>query len=293
MRTVPNMYILNLAISDIIYITVFLAEACANRITGMWIDNESKCAIFAFFLRMSVGLSAYSVALYSFQRYRVTVRPFHVRVSSQPKWRHIVATICAVWLVAELFAVPSTLSKYLCQSNFPFTSITYYQHVVIFELLLSCVLPLFVIAFSYIMTACYNVGSSRAVSEGTQTPQMEKHRNLAKIVLGLTVVFVISYLPYHVFWTYFICSHEYPFLPSFKNVPNILFSKIEYGLYSSDYKTRYTYLISTCLLSINSCLNPVALFCTISQFRQHLKRYLTCFCNTTTPTADFELARRN
>ena len=96
MRTVPNMYILNLAISDMLYITVFLSEACAYRITGMWIDNEFKCVIFPFFRRMSVGLSAYSVALYSFQRYRETVSPFQVRVSSQPKWRGIVARFCGV-----------------------------------------------------------------------------------------------------------------------------------------------------------------------------------------------------
>jgi len=33
MRTVPNMYILNLAISDTIYLTVLFSEACANRIS--------------------------------------------------------------------------------------------------------------------------------------------------------------------------------------------------------------------------------------------------------------------
>jgi len=150
-----------------------------------------------------------------------------------------------------------------------------------------------VIAFSYITTARHLVESCRALSEGTQNPQIETRRNAAKIVLGLTVVFVISYVPYYVFWTYFISSHDYTFSTSFKNEYNILYSKIEYRLYSSDYKIGYTYLISTCLVSIHSCLNPVVLFCTISQFRQHLKRYLTCFCKTSSPSTDFELARRN
>jgi len=292
MRTVHNIHILNLAISDIIYLTVFLAESCENRINGIWIDNEIKCEFFPFCRRMSVGLSAYSVALYSFQRYRVTVSPFQVRVSSHPKWCVILATLAGVWIVAALFAVPSRLSKYLCQITFPFTSITYYQHVVMFELLVSCVLPLCVIAFSYIMTARHLVQSSRGISEGTQNPQLKTRRNAAKIVVGLTVVFVISYVPYHVLWTYFICSLDYPFSPIFIN-EHILYSKIEYSLHSLDYNTRYTYIISTCFLLINSCLNPVALFCTSSLFRQHLKRHLTCFCKTTTPTADFELARRN
>ena len=53
------------------------------------------------------------------------------------------------------------------------------------------------------------------------------------------------------------------------------------------------YLISTCFLLINSCLNPVAVFCTSSPFRQHLKRDLTCCCKTNSPPADLELTRIN
>jgi len=284
MRTVPNMYILNLAISDIIYLTVLFSEACVNgnRTTGVGDNYEFLCLFDPFHRRMTVGLSAYSVALYSFQRYRVIVRPFQVRVSSQRKWRGIVTTFCGVWILAALFAVPSALSRDLCVIFLNGVPITYYQHVVIFELLVSCVLPLCVIAFSYVMTARHLAENSRSISEGTQNPQLKTRRNAAKIVVGLTVVFVISYVPYHVLWTYLICSYE-----------PILSYNIEERVYSSDYKVWYTYLLSNFLLSINSCLNPVALFYTGSHFRQHLKRYITCFCKTSSPSTDFELARRN
>ena len=46
-------------------------------------------------------------------------------------------------------------------------------------------------------------------------------------------------------------------------------------------------------LPINSCLNPVALFCSSLAFRRHLKRYLTCCFKTKSPPTDFELTRRN
>jgi len=282
MRTVPNMYILNLAISDIIYLTVFFSKALVNKKKLYREFDEIKCIFLPFCRRMSVGLSAYSVALYSFQRYRVTVDPFYVRVSPQAACRVTVATVCGVWIVAALFAVPSALSKYLCEDNWDVDLITYHQHVVIFELLVSCVLPLCVIAFSYIMTACHLVESSRPISEGTQNPQLKARRNVAKVVLGLTFVFLISYVPNHVFWTYLICSQEY----------NIS-SNIHFTFHAWASKERLKYLISTCFLSLNPCLNPVALFCTSSQFRQHLKRYLTCFCKTSSPSTDFELARRN
>jgi hypothetical protein len=231
---------------------------------------------------MSVGMSAYSIALYSIQRYRVTINPIHVRLSSPPTRRGIVATFCGVWIVAALFAIPSTVSKYLCEEFDGIRLITYYQHVVIFELLVSCLVPLFVIAFTYIMTDRHLVENSRSISEGTQNPQLKTRRNTAKIVVGLTVVFVISIVPYHAFWTYFICSQEDIFSLSTKDI-------LDY----SNYKFQYTYLISNCFLLINPCLNPVALFCTSSPFRQHLKRYLTCFCKTNSPPTDLELARRN
>jgi hypothetical protein len=277
MRTLPNMYILNLAISDIIYLTVLFSEACVNRKSITWPNGDFPCTIIPFCRRLSVGLSAYSVAVLSIQRYRVTVNPFHVRVSSKPTWRGTVATIFGVWIVAALLAVPSTISNDLCVEWTYLESTTYYHRVVIFELLASCVLPLCVIAFTYIMTARHLVESSRSISEGTENPQLETRRNTAKIVVGLTVVFLISYVPYHVFWTYIIWTqHIETIFTGFNTQP-------EYAM---------QYLISTCFLLINSCLNPVALFCTSSPFRQHLVRYLTCCCKRNSPSTDLELTRR-
>jgi hypothetical protein len=211
-----------------------------------------------------------------------------------------VASICGVWIFAALFSVPSALSKYLCERRIVSENINYYHFVVIFELLVPCVLPLCVVAFSYVMTARRLVESSRRISEGTQNPQLKTRRSTAKTVVGLTVVFMISYVPYHAFWTYYIYS-EYERSED-KNTDSpaaFLFydtvaatREINKFLDKSNYKFQYMYVISTCFLLINSCLNPVALFCTSSPFRQYLKRYLTCFCKTNSPPTDFEFKRR-
>jgi NADH:ubiquinone oxidoreductase subunit 4 (subunit M) len=132
------------------------------------------------------------------------------------------------------------------------------------------------------MTARHLVENSRPISEGTQNPQLKTRRNAAKVVVGLTFVFVISYVPYHLIWTYMVCNEE--------EYERMIFSKV-FGIYY--YEGEDTYQISKCFLLINSCLNPVALFCTSSPFRQHLKRYLLCFCKTNFPPTDLELQRRN
>jgi hypothetical protein len=181
MRTVTNMYIINLAISDIICLAVLFSEAYATSISGKRLNGELMCTFLPFCRRFSVGLSAYSVAVYSLQRYRVTVNPFHVVVSSPPTWRVTVATVCGVWIVAALFAVPSDLSNYLCEGLQITGSINYYQLVIIFEILLSCVIPLCVVAFSYIITALHLLESSRSISEGTENPKLEARRNLQRL----------------------------------------------------------------------------------------------------------------
>jgi hypothetical protein len=210
------------------------------------------------------------------------VQPLQVHVFSPPTWRDAVATICGVWIVAAVFAVPSALSKYQCPGFVSLGRIRFYRRVLIFELLVSCVFPLCVIAFTYIMTSRHLAQSSRSISEGAQN-HLKTRKNAAKIVVGLTVVFLISYVPYHFFWTYIICTEDLP----------DIYDRITDILLDSNYKLRYMYLTSICFLLINSCLNPVALFCTSSPFRQHLKRYLTYFCKSNSRNTGLELARSN
>jgi hypothetical protein len=211
------------------------------------------------------------------------VNPLRVLVYSPASWRVTVATICGVWIVAALFAVPSAISQYLCADTLYTAGIIYYQHVVSFELLVSCVLPFCVIAFTYIMTARHLVKSSHPISEGTQNPQLKTRRTAAKIVVGLTVVFLISFVPYHAAWVYVIYTEK----TSYRS------GNIYDGSIPTNYKLQYVNLISTCFFLIYYCLNPVALFCTSSALRQHLKRYVTCFFKTNYPPADEDLTRRN
>jgi hypothetical protein len=144
------------------------------------------------------------------------------------------------------------------------------------------------------MTARHLVESARPISEGTQNPQLKTRRNTAKIVVGLTVVFLISYLPYHAIWIYIICTAEKLYYSEKYGVPFFRSSDFpDVNLLLSFDELRYMYIVSTWFLLISSCLNPVALFCTSSPFRQHLKRYLTCFCKTNSAPPDFKLTRRH
>jgi hypothetical protein len=276
------MYILNLAISDTIYLTVLFLDVLSDTTSITWLSGEIGCAFFAFCYRMSVSLTAYSVAVFSIQRYRVTVNPLRVRVSTQPTWRGIGAIICGVWIVAALLTIPAARTQYFCSIYSLVWLTNYNQQFVLFNLLVSCVIPLCVIAFSYIMTARHLVESSCSVTEETQIPRLNTRTNTAKVVLGLTVVFLISYVPYHIAETYIFYSINF-------HKP---LAKVADEL-DSLFKLLDIILMLKHLLLINSCLNPVALLCTSLAFRRQFKRYLPCCCKTKSPPTVFELPRRN
>jgi len=280
MRTVPNMYILNLVVSDIIHLTALLFATLLNYI--MLSKDDIWCLSLTFCFRMPVILTAYSVALLSFQRYRVTVYSLQVCVSSQPTWRATGATICGLWIVAALFTIPSARTNQICGITVSLWLTNYFPLFAIFRLLVSCVLPLCVIAFCYIMTSRHLLKNCSALAEETQNSRLNKRKNTAKVVLGLTLVFLFTSMPFHI---YEMCLH----------LSINLEDTIGEILEKTNGTFNYLYIMSILqlFLSINSCLNPVALFCTSLAFRRHFKRYLTWCCKTKSPINDFELRRRN
>ena len=105
MRTVPNMYFLKLAISDIFYLTVLFSEHCKNANQDMTIIGDSLCAFYTFCYQMSIGLTANSIAVLNIKRYSLTVNPLKVRTSSQKNGVQMVLGFaeCEFWLHYSLF----------------------------------------------------------------------------------------------------------------------------------------------------------------------------------------------
>jgi magnesium-transporting ATPase (P-type) len=184
--------------------------------------------------------------------------------------------------VAALLAVPEVRSVHSCGANITFIFSYHYHYVIIFDLLLTCVIPLCLIAFSYIMSYRHLVKNSGALSEGTKNPQLNTRKITAKDLLGLIIVFLISYLPYHIFENFYYFSFT----------SDISGATIK-GKIDWDSNILYIDTITYNLLLIISRLNPVAMFHNSLAFRSHFKRYLTCCCKTNSHPTDFELTRRN
>jgi hypothetical protein len=139
-----------------------------------------------------------------------------------------------------------------------------------------------VIAFSYITTARHLLESSCSLSEETQNSKLNTRKNTAKVLLRLTFVFLISYVPSHFLETYFYSSI------------NLDTSLVKMG---EEFFRIFIFAdimsILKHFLSINPCLNPVALCCTSLAFRRQFKRNLTRCCKAKSTPTDLELEGRH
>jgi len=268
MRNIPNMYILNLAISDLILLTqTFLFATLIFLIHNRNKSHYILLDFFKFCSEMAFSLTAYSVAVLSFQRYSVTANPLQARVSSQTSRRATVATICVMWILAALLTVPPFIIRNTYKSNTSSEFVTYFRFASLFELLFSCVLPLCVITFSYCLTYRHLMKNSFSLIRMAQIHQIKRRRNAAKVVLGLAIVFAISYMP-----SYFLST----FFSFYDKTIERDYVQYFYFLHVKD--------ICTFFLCLNSCLNPVAVFYTSLAFRMRLKRYLTRCCTNKFPS---------
>jgi hypothetical protein len=174
-----------------IYLTVIFSKAW--QYSNSWLHDEFMCSFITFCYQKSVCLTAYSVAVHSIQRYRVNnespPHPFLFSTKMAWYWGYNLRSVdCGCIILYPVWSLKNMCYEYHILGN-----ITYYQRVVIFYLLVSCVLHLCVIAFSCIMRKIlFFIGADT---------QLNTRKNTAKVVLGLTV-YRLSYVPHHIWKTY-------------------------------------------------------------------------------------------
>jgi hypothetical protein len=169
----------------------------------------------------------------------------------------------------------------MCVNSILLWRTNYYRFVIAFQILVSFVLPFFAICFSFTYGQ-YFAKNSSSLSEETKTYLLHKSKNPAKrfAVLSISLTIIAGF--YHMAELYFYSSI------------NLDFFSFKIGVvFVSDYNVRDIIFILQILLSIKSCLNPVAFCFTSLAFRRHFKRYLTCRCKTNSTPNDVELALIN
>ena len=112
MQTVPNIYIVNLAIGDLFLVVICVPFTATIYTFEEWPYGEAICKLNEFLQTVSVAVSVFTLVVLSHQRYKIIVRAVHYNSYDATKLR----IIAAIWISAILLAVPDCVSSYVDDS---------------------------------------------------------------------------------------------------------------------------------------------------------------------------------
>ena len=207
LRTSTNLYLISLAVSDIIHAAIVMPLTAGVLIAGELPYGETVCDLFALFTQFSVYVSPTTMGLTAFNRYVRIVKPQHYsRIFTDARSKIYVA---AVWLTIVGYISIPKMAGFTEKSFFAghavciFVQTTvamktiHYIIVVCFFLLL----PLVVASVSYYKVfkeiKHHNLNmASTAQAEGNENRLTVKEIKITKSLAIVMFTFVLCWVPF-------------------------------------------------------------------------------------------------
>ncbi|MBN3312244.1 NPFF1 protein, partial [Atractosteus spatula] len=116
MRTVTNIFILNLAISDLL-VGIFCVPTTLvdNLITG-WPFNNTVCKMSGLVQGASVSASVFTLVAIAVERFRCIVYPFRQKLTL----KKAIVTIAVIWVLAVIIMCPSAVTLTVSRDEYHF-----------------------------------------------------------------------------------------------------------------------------------------------------------------------------
>ncbi|CAH1998617.1 unnamed protein product [Acanthoscelides obtectus] len=129
MQTVTNLFITNLALSDILLCILAVPFTPLYTFLGEWVFGRIICHLVSYAQGISVYISTLTLTSIAIDRYFVIIYPFHPRM----KLSTCICIIVVIWIFSMLVTLPygvymkhtnignshSTVKKYFCDENWP------------------------------------------------------------------------------------------------------------------------------------------------------------------------------
>ncbi|XP_014250294.1 neuropeptide CCHamide-2 receptor-like [Cimex lectularius] len=285
MRNVPNTYILSLALGDLLVIVTCVPFTSTLYTIESWPYGDFVCKLSEVTKDVSIGVSVFTLTALSAERYCAIVNPIRRHISTKPL---TIFTAVAIWILSVLLALPAAIFSNVRTADLTDNKTIYYctpfpekygtpyiQGVVMFKSFAYYAGPLFIIGGFYVLMARHLVLSTRNMPGELQgqSNQVRARKKVAKMVLAFVIIFIVCFLPYHIFMLWF------HFSPS---------GEQDYNRFWHTFR-----IVGFCLSYINSCINPIALYCVSKAFRKHFNRYLLCWCKHNERSDDMSMVHRN
>ncbi|XP_069468573.1 P2Y purinoceptor 4 [Ambystoma mexicanum] len=253
-------YMFNLAISDMLYVLSLptLVYYYADR--NNWPFGEALCKIVRFLFYTNLYSSILFLTCISVHRYFGICHP--IRSLKVVKVKHARFICLSVWLVVTVCLIPNLIfvtvssrgNDTLCHDTTKPEDFDHYVHYSSVVMTLLFGIPFLVIVVCYCLMA--KELRKPHVTGHTQDLPAYKKRSI-KMIIIVTIVFVVCFLPFHITRTLYYTSR---LLDANCRALNVI---------------NFIYKITRPLASANSCIDPILYFLSGDNYRTKLVRAVT------------------
>ncbi|XP_051874199.1 type-1 angiotensin II receptor-like [Pristis pectinata] len=262
LTTVANVFLLNLALADLIFVITLPFWAAYTAMKYRWTFGNFLCKTSATVVLLNMNASVFLITCLSVDRYLAIVHP--VKSRTRRTVVHARIACIGVWLLAGFASLPATFfrnashydhwNRTICAFDYP----QKYQKQWIFGMALLKTLLGFLIPLLIILV-CYSL----IIKSLVQTYQVRRNRPTSneafKLIVAVVVSFILCWLPFQVFTFLDVLSR----LEIIQNcrIPEIVDTSIPFTI---------------CMAYFNSCLNPILYGFVGHNFREKLFLFLRC-----------------
>ncbi|NXN22189.1 NPFF2 protein, partial [Nycticryphes semicollaris] len=256
MRTVTNLFILNLAVSDLLVGIFCMPTTLLDNIIAGWPFGSLVCKMSGMIQGISVSASVFTLVAIAVDRFRCIVYPFKQKLTISTA----VVIIAVIWILAVAIMCPSavmlqvreekhfrvilgygneTRPVYWCREDWPDPGMRKIYTTVLFANIYLAPLSLIVIMYARISIALFNTAMP-VVGKHSQEQRhgvSKKKQKVIKMLIIVALLFTLSWLP---LWTLMMLS-------DYANLSDIQLQIINI----------YIYPFAHWLAFFNSSVNPI------------------------------------
>lgn len=205
MHTVTNIFIANLALSDILLCTFAVPFTPLYLFLKEWVFGALLCHLVPYAQGVSVYISAFTLMSIAIDRFFVIIHPFKPRL----QLKYSLLIIVFIWIAAGLLTLPYGIFMVLipgndnrpyCDEGWPHDA---FRKVFGFTTsVLQFAIPFLIITYCYFRVCCKLRDRARykpgANSQRKIEQEWERTRRLNRMLIAMVLIFGFSWLPLNV-----------------------------------------------------------------------------------------------
>ncbi|KAL3040401.1 hypothetical protein OYC64_011431 [Pagothenia borchgrevinki] len=265
LKTVANILVLNLAISDLMFLITLPMWATYTATGYNWPFGGFLCKASAGLATFNLYTSIFILTALSIDRYLAIVHPMRSRMLRTVVYARI--TCVVIWLFAFLLSVPTALTRdvhdftnhsKVCGILHPTERSLSIQEALLAISLMKSLLG-FLVPFIIIITCYCLIGRALVGARHIQKSSRSRDDEVLRMLAAAVLAFFLCWMPHQVF-------HLMQVISQLTLVENCTILEI--------IDTAIPFTI--CIAFFNSCVNPIVYGFVGHNFRKNLLRLLRC-----------------